>query len=423
MWCLVALPQVYQMAARSRSILNHVATDQNVTDAPSDVLLGARGLAAGYHKHPVVEGIDLEVRAGEVVALLGPNGAGKTTTLLALTGELPPLAGEVTFRGVKTTSPLHRRARNGLAFVPEERSVFPQLTAGENLKIGRGDDEIALALFPELKPLLNRRGGLLSGGEQQMLTLARALSRKPVLLLADELSLGLAPLVVQRLLKAVRTAADERGVGVASRRAARQAGAPRSRPRPRHARRSHRADGNSRRGGRTARRGISLRRRRPGGRDGAYDLSEALAERLRRLEDEQSIRETLYSYGHALDYGYEDEFVECWTPTAVLVWQPTPERDVGFVERRLVGRDAITEAFRGHTHAPEMFHKHLLFQPQIRLTGDTATVESGFARLDEGAGGPVLRSFGRYRDELVRCDDGRWRFTLREAFIESRVSS
>ncbi len=196
------------------SILNHATTTQLPPVMAPDVLLEARGLSAGYHKHPVVEGIDLEVRAGEVVALLGPNGAGKTTTLLALTGELPPLSGDVLFRGERTTSPLHRRARNGLAFVPEERSVFPQLTAGENLKIGRGDDDIALGLFPELKPLLKRRGGLLSGGEQQMLTLARALSRQPVLLLADELSLGLAPLVVQRLLKAVRAAADENGVGV-----------------------------------------------------------------------------------------------------------------------------------------------------------------------------------------------------------------
>ncbi len=105
----------------------------------------------------------------------------------------------------------------------------------------------------------------------------------------------------------------------------------------------------------------------------------------------------------------------------MLLWAPTPERDVGFAERRLVGREAIAEAFRGHTHAPVMFHKHLLFQPWIRLDGDRATVESGFARLDEGEGGPVLRSFGRYLDVLVRCADGRWRFAQREAFIESSV--
>jgi branched-chain amino acid transport system ATP-binding protein len=181
---------------------------------PPDLLLSARGLAAGYHGHAIVRDVDLEVRAGEVVALLGPNGAGKTTTLLTLVGELRPLAGEVVFSGQPGTAPLHRRARNGLAFVTEERSVFPQLTAGENLRVGRCDIDEALDLFPELRPLLKRRGGLLSGGEQQMLTLARALARKPRLLLADELSLGLAPLVVKRLLTAVRKAADERGVGV-----------------------------------------------------------------------------------------------------------------------------------------------------------------------------------------------------------------
>ena len=180
----------------------------------SEALLSARGLSAGYHRHPVVTGIDIEVHPGEVVALLGPNGAGKTTTLLALSGELAPLAGDVYFRGERISSPLYKRARNGLAFVTEERSVFPQLTAGENLKLGRGDDRIALSLFPELEPLLGRRGGLLSGGEQQMLTLARALAREPVVLLADELSLGLAPLIVARLLKAVRAAAEEHGVGV-----------------------------------------------------------------------------------------------------------------------------------------------------------------------------------------------------------------
>jgi hypothetical protein len=105
------------------------------------------------------------------------------------------------------------------------------------------------------------------------------------------------------------------------------------------------------------------------------------------------------------------------------VWAPTPERDVGFVERRLEGRSAIAEAFRGHTHAPELFHKHLLFQPRIAIDGDRASVASGFARLDETDGGPILRSFGRYADELVRCPDGRWRFTQRLASIESSVTA
>jgi ketosteroid isomerase-like protein len=127
----------------------------------------------------------------------------------------------------------------------------------------------------------------------------------------------------------------------------------------------------------------------------------------------------LHAYGHSIDYGREEEFLDCWTDEAVLLWTPTPERDVGFAERALEGREAIADAFRGHTHAPEMFHKHLLFQPQIELDGDRATVESGFARLDEGDAGPVLRSFGRYLDVLVRCDDGRWRFASRESFIES----
>jgi ketosteroid isomerase-like protein len=143
--------------------------------------------------------------------------------------------------------------------------------------------------------------------------------------------------------------------------------------------------------------------------------------RLTLLEDERAIRETLYAYGHAIDYGWEVEFLECWTKDAVLLWTPTPERDVGFVERRLVGREAIAEAFRGHTHVPEMFHKHLLFQPQIRLEGDHATVHSGFARIDEGDSGPIFRSFGRYADVLLRCDDGRWRFRQRESFIENTV--
>ena len=177
-------------------------------------ILAARGLSAGYGGQPVVHDLDLAVEPGEVVCLLGPNGAGKTTTLLALSGVLAPLGGEVEFDGETTRAPLHKRARKGLGYVTEERSVFKGLSTRDNLRCGGVSTADALALFPELEKRLGVRGGLLSGGEQQMLTLARALCRKPRLLLADELSLGLAPLVVERLLLAVRAAADERGTGV-----------------------------------------------------------------------------------------------------------------------------------------------------------------------------------------------------------------
>jgi branched-chain amino acid transport system ATP-binding protein len=176
-------------------------------------LVEARGLCAGYLGSAVVRDLDLEVRPGEVVALLGPNGAGKTTSLLTLAGDLPPVSGRLLMHGRSTRSPLHRRAARGVALVSEERSVFMGLTARENLRVGRAAVERVLALFPELDGKLGTRAGLLSGGEQQMLTLGRALARDPRLLLADELSLGLAPLVVDRLLAAVREAAD-RGVGV-----------------------------------------------------------------------------------------------------------------------------------------------------------------------------------------------------------------
>ena len=182
--------------------------------ADQSAALEARQLAVGYHGHPAVRDLDLQVVPGKVVALLGPNGAGKTTTLLALAGELPPLSGEVMFRGRRTRQPLYRRARGGLCFVTEERSVFMGLSVADNLRAGRADAGYALSMFPELKPLLKRRAGLLSGGEQQMLTLARALARRPVVLLIDELSLGLAPLIVRRMLDVVRAAATADGVGV-----------------------------------------------------------------------------------------------------------------------------------------------------------------------------------------------------------------
>jgi branched-chain amino acid transport system ATP-binding protein len=177
-------------------------------------LLRARGLSAGYNALPVVSGLELVVEPGEVVALLGANGAGKTTTLLALAGELPLLAGEVDLLGEPVRGPLHRRARRGLGFVPEERGVFKSLSTRDTLRAGDTDPDYALTLFPELRQRIHVPGGLLSGGEQQMLSLGRTLSRRPKILLADEVSLGLAPLVVHRLLEAIRTYATEEGAGV-----------------------------------------------------------------------------------------------------------------------------------------------------------------------------------------------------------------
>ena len=181
-------------------------------------LLTVDSLFAGYGT-PVVRDLSLRVEPGEVVALLGPNGAGKTTTLLTLAGVLRPVSGKVDILG----APLGRRssqelARQGVSLVPQDRGIFQQLTVTENLRLalrgsGSSMDEV-LTHFPALTPLLTRRSGLLSGGEQQMLGLAKALLLNPRVLLIDEMSLGLAPLIVQRLLPIIRGIADDRGVGV-----------------------------------------------------------------------------------------------------------------------------------------------------------------------------------------------------------------
>jgi branched-chain amino acid transport system ATP-binding protein len=182
-------------------------------------LLDIAGLSAGYEGVPVVRGLDLHVEEGEVVALLGPNGAGKTTTLLTVSGLLAPLAGQVTVlgRSVRARS-AHRIAREGVAHVAEDRCLFFQLTVRENLRLGaaRGSAATSRALeyFPSLEGLMDRRAGLLSGGEQQMLAMARALAGRPKLLMVDEMSLGLAPIIVERLLPVLRRIADETGVGV-----------------------------------------------------------------------------------------------------------------------------------------------------------------------------------------------------------------
>jgi branched-chain amino acid transport system ATP-binding protein len=180
----------------------------------SAAVLEARGVSAGYGPQPVIHEVDMVVCPGEVVGLLGANGAGKTTTLLTLAGELPLLRGEVLLDGAVTTAPLFRRARQGLTFVTEEKSVFMGLSTRDNLRVADVDVDAALDLFPELGKRINVRAGLLSGGEQQMLTLARALSRRPRVLLADELSMGLAPIIVKRLLEVVVDAAKQHGTAV-----------------------------------------------------------------------------------------------------------------------------------------------------------------------------------------------------------------
>jgi branched-chain amino acid transport system ATP-binding protein len=192
-------------------------------------VLCCRDLCAGYGSMRVVRNVSLKVAAGEIVALLGPNGAGKTTTLLTLAGVLQPQAGTVELFGRPTRSPLHLRARSGLILVPEQRAVFASLTTAGNLRLGRGGIDAAVSLFPELGPLLKRQAGLLSGGEQQILVMARALAGRPKVLITDELSLGLAPQIVDRLYAAIQQAAaagvavllveqhTERALGIADR--------------------------------------------------------------------------------------------------------------------------------------------------------------------------------------------------------------
>jgi branched-chain amino acid transport system ATP-binding protein len=177
-------------------------------------------LVAGYGGVSVLHGITLEVRPSQVVALLGANGAGKSTTLMSIAGAVTPTRGHVALNSVDVSKMRpHRIARLGLAFVPEDRGILFQLTVTENLRLRRqrnstmSVDEV-FELFPTLPALSNRKAGLLSGGEQQMLGIACALMTDPKALLLDELSHGLAPVIVEQLLPAVRDISRKKQLAV-----------------------------------------------------------------------------------------------------------------------------------------------------------------------------------------------------------------
>ncbi len=183
-------------------------------------LLQLRDLRVAYGAIEAVKGISLELAHGELVSLIGANGAGKTTTLNAIAGILPTASGELLYEGKGIeTLPAHLRLRRGLALVPEGRGIFTRLTVEENLRMGaycrrdedgvEADLERVFTMLPRVKERLQQVAGTLSGGEQQMVAIGRALLSRPRLLLLDEPSMGLAPLVVEKIFEVIRSVAAE----------------------------------------------------------------------------------------------------------------------------------------------------------------------------------------------------------------------
>jgi branched-chain amino acid transport system ATP-binding protein len=187
-------------------------------------LLAIRGVKAFYGRVMALKGVDLEVKEGEIVTLIGANGAGKSTLMMTVCGNPRAREGTINFAGHDITRlPTHEIARLRLAQAPEGRRIFPRMTVLENLQMGAStaepsefnrDLERVMSLFPRLQQRIGQRGGTLSGGEQQMLAIARALMAQPRLLLLDEPSLGLAPLIVRQIFDAIKTLNAENGLTV-----------------------------------------------------------------------------------------------------------------------------------------------------------------------------------------------------------------
>jgi urea ABC transporter ATP-binding protein UrtE len=185
-------------------------------------MLVLEGLKSGYGRIPVLHGVDLSVQSGEIVAILGHNGTGKTTLMKTVVGMVPATAGKVTFGGVDVTQMATTdRSRRGMGYVPQGREIFPRLSVEENLRLGilmhaenRGREDAVLERllneFPRLKPILGRQGGVLSGGEQQILAIARCLGGNPKLMLLDEPTEGIQPSIVEEIVDILRALSANR---------------------------------------------------------------------------------------------------------------------------------------------------------------------------------------------------------------------